>query len=196
MSIKRKNYKESAFTLVELLIGVAIVAILGMIALPNLNQFSVSMRVEAQINELHRLLLIARNTSVNTGRNVVICPIVSGSCSNDWTKEISVFVDENGDNDFDAATPDEAGEEIIRVKSAISTESDQLQYSGGNSLTYNSMGNLTNNAATTTFSYCPAGFTKESKGISVLPSGRAYVSQDINNDGFDQGRDESNITCT
>lgn len=189
MGIKHLNKKQRAFTLVELLVGIAIVAILAAVAMPSLNRFIVNMRVDNQVSELNRLLLIARNTSVNTSQNVVICPIIEETCTDDWTKQISVFIDTNQNNDFDA------GEEIIRVKSALNNK-DKFQYSGGAALIYNSLGNLPINNSTFQFSYCPNGYDDESKGIDIAVSGRAYISQDSDGDGYDEDRSNSKITCS
>lgn len=190
MCIKTLKKKQRAFTMVELLVGIAIVAILAAVALPSLKTFTVSMRVDNEISELHRLLLIARNTSVNSGQDVVVCPIVNGSCTDDWTQEVSVFIDFNQNNDFDIAD-----DEIIRVKSAISSSNDQFQYSNGAFLTYNSLGNLPINNNESTFSYCPYGYTDASRGIIVAVSGRAYISEDSDGDGVDEDRNNVNITC-
>lgn len=196
MCIKHSRNKQYGFTLVELLVGISIVAILTAVALPSLNRFVVNMRVDSQISELHRLLLIARNTAVNSGRDVVICPIINDSCTNDWTQEISVFIDFNQNNDYDLAAGDNPTDEIVRVKSAINNNKDKFQYTGGASLTYNSLGNLPSNNSEFIFSYCPDGFTDESRGISVSISGRAFISQDSNDDGFDEDRNNIKITCS
>ncbi len=191
MCIKTLKKKQRAFTMVELLVGIAIVAILAAVALPSLKTFTVSMRVDNEISELHRLLLIARNTSVNSGQDVVVCPIVNGSCTDDWTQEVSVFIDFNQNNDFDIAD-----DEIVRVKSAISSSNDQFQYSNGAFLTYNSLGNLPINNNESIFSYCPDGYADASRGIIVAVSGRAYISEDSNGDGIDEDRNDVNITCS
>jgi prepilin-type N-terminal cleavage/methylation domain-containing protein len=191
MCIKTLKKKQRAFTMVELLVGIAIVAILAAVALPSLKTFTVSMRVDNEISELHRLLLIARNTSVNSGQDVVVCPIVNGSCTDDWTQEVSVFIDFNQNNDFDIAD-----DEIVRVKSAISSSNDQFQYSNGAFLTYNSLGNLPINNNESTFSYCPDGYADASRGIIVAVSGRAYISNDSDGDGIDEDRNDINITCS
>jgi len=196
MCIKYLKKNKLGFTLVELLVGIAIVAVLATVALPSINRFVVSMRVDNEIAELHRLLLIARNTSVNSGQDVVVCPIVSGTCTDDWTKEITVFIDFDQDNDFDSVAGVTPADEIIRIKSATSNSSDQFEYSNGASITYNSLGNLPSNNTESTFSYCPHGYTDESRGIIVAVSGRAYTSEDSDGDGADEDRNNNNITCS
>ncbi|WP_077341566.1 GspH/FimT family pseudopilin [Pseudocolwellia agarivorans] len=184
-----KNIKQKAFTLVELLVGISVISIITIIALPSLSKFVIDMRVDNQISELYRLLNIARNASVNSGQNVVICPLVANTCTNDWTREISVFINTVNDNTLDLPA-----DEIVRVKSALSNN-DRFQYSGGASLTYNALGNLTSNTAEDTFSYCPEGVPDASRGIIISISGRAYISQDNNNDGIDEDRNNNPITC-
>ena len=135
--------KSRGFSLIELMIGITIVAILVGVALPNLNDFIVRMRVDNEITELQRLLLTARNTAINTGKNTTVCPLSGGACSgsNNWKGELGVL-NEDG---------------IVKVKAAI-LASDNLEFDYA-SLIYTPRGNLSTTDATGTFSYCPAGKT-------------------------------------
>ncbi|NQY62389.1 MAG: type II transport protein [Alteromonadaceae bacterium] len=175
------------FTLIEVLITISIIAIVSAIALPNLNTFLVEMRVDTEISELQRLLLISRNTAINSSNNVIICPI-STKCSTNWHNKISVFVDNNNDGDYDAA------DTIIRVKGAIKS-GDKLQY-GKKSLVFTETGNLTGGVAAKPFSYCPKDHATKSRGILVSALGRSYVTSDTDNDGKDEDRNNKEITCT
>lgn len=178
--------KTKGFTLIELLFTVVIVAILTMIALPSINTFLVELRVNNEISELNRLLLTARNNAINLGNNVIVCP-VSSKCTSNWQNEISVFVDNNGDDDYDA------NDTIIKVKSAIHS-GDKLQYAQ-NSLIYTPTGVLSGGAASTPFNYCPYGYSTKSRGIVVSASGRSYVTSDTDNDNKDEDRNNNEITC-
>lgn len=198
MNIKHLHIKQQAFTLIELIVGIAVVGILTAVALPSLGQFSVGLRVEGEISELNRLILITRNTAISSGNTTTICPLDSSTntCTDQWDAQISVFEDLNGNGVFNPpAAGSTVGDIIIKVKDAINT-SDQLQFSGGTSLIYSPRGNLTGNTADNTFSYCPAGYTDESKGIVVSALGRPYVSQDLDGDGDDEDRAGNAISCS
>ena len=89
--LEYRSEKLNGFTIPELMIGIAIVGILTTIALPQINDFTVSLRVDREISELNRLILTARNGAINSGNNVIICPL-SPKCSANWHNKISVFI--------------------------------------------------------------------------------------------------------
>lgn len=186
LSIRRNK----GFTIVELMVSIAVVAILSAIALPNMNEFLVKMRVDNQISELQRLLLTARNMAINTGRNTTVCPLNGNSCSNNWQNTISVFT--NDSNAIATNNTYAAPDELIKTKEAIST-GDKLQ-STENSIIYAPDGRLITTAAN--FSFCPKDKADLSRGIVISISGRSYPSSDIDSDGKDEDRAGNEIVCT
>ena len=183
----RKHIFTSGFTMVELLVTIAILGIITAIGIPGLSEFIVKTRVDSQVSEIHRLILTARNTAINTGQNVTICPLSGNTCGTNWHSEVSVFVDNNNDGDYDA------NDTLVKVKSAIQN-GDKLQYAQS-SLVYTPSGTLSGGAAATPFNYCPNGHTDKSRGIVVSASGRAYATSDTDNDGKDEDRNNNEITC-
>lgn len=183
-------YSKRGFTLIELIVAIAIVAILSAIALPNMNNFLVKMRVDNEITELQRLLLTARNMAINTGKITTVCPLTSGVCTNNWQDEISVFT--NDANTSVNGNAFAANDELIKVKEAIRS-GDELQYTQ-NSVIYTPDGRLLTAAAN--FSYCPQDKEDESRGISISLSGRSYTSSDTDNDSKDEDREGNEIVCT
>lgn len=180
---------KQGFTLVELMIAIAVVAILSAIALPSMSNFLVKMRVDNEISEMQRLLLTARNMAINTGKNTTVCPLSSGVCTTNWQNEISVFT--NGVNTLATNNTFAAPDELIKIKDAIKT-GDRLQYSQV-SVIYTPAGRLITTAAS--FSYCPKGEADSSRGIDVSISGRSYTSSDTDNDGKDEDRNNAEIVC-
>lgn len=181
------------FTLIEVLITVTILAITLAIALPSLNTFIVQMRVDNAITETHRLILVARNTAINTGKNTTLCPLnASNACSNDWEGEISVFA--NNSNDIATnSTYNSTTDQVIKIKAAVKN-GDSLTFAH-NRLIYSPTGRLISNNSGS-FNYCPKDYLDESRGIDVTTSGRAYISSDIDNDQKDESRTGTEITCS
>lgn len=182
----------TGITLIELITSVSIASILTTIAVPNLNQFLVKLRVNNEISMLHRSLLIARNYAINTDNNVIMCPLGDdGNCSTHWQSDISVFIDINNNKRFDKSE----NETIVSTKEAIKS-GDKLIYGKGRSkVIYQPTGHLSG-LTNGTFRYCPQEFPLAmARGIVVARSGRFYSTTDINNDSIDETRNKKKLTC-
>ncbi|GAA6205897.1 GspH/FimT family pseudopilin [Thalassotalea sp. SU-HH00458] len=187
--IKKLALVHQGFTLIELLVSVSIIGVLMMIAIPNLNSYLVESRVDNEISELHRLILTARNTAINSGKNVTLCPLsTSNVCGTDWKKELTVF-----NNTADNTKFDSTNEQVIKVKAAIKTN-DSLTLNQ-TSLVYSPTGRLIsgNNSV---FIYCPKDYPELARGINISLSGRVYASQDTDNDDKDEDRSGNELTCS
>lgn len=191
MYLYNQGYKRpQGFTLVELLVTVAILAIITAIALPSFDDLIRKTRVDNQISELHRLLLTARNTAINTDQNITICGINSSSkCTSGsgWANEIVVFIDEDNDSELDA------NEDVIKRKDAIQS-GDRMEFSA-TSVIYTSSG-VTSPQISGTFKYCPQYNVDDSRGIEISLSGRINATTDTDNDGKDETRAGSELICT
>ncbi len=116
--------KQSGYTLIELMVVIAIVAILSAIALPSYKQFVISNRVSAMANDLHAALAMARSEAMKQGKTVTVC---KSSNPNDAVPSCNVapankdtdigwaswilFIDAGTVGIFDAAT-----DKLIRVR--------------------------------------------------------------------------------
>lgn len=182
-----RNTLSKGFTLIELLVSIAILGVVIAIAAPDLSYFSAKSSVDNQISELHRLILTARNTAVNTGKNVTICPLSEGACTTNWQNELSVFT-----NTTDNAKYTAASEELIKTKAKI-PEGGRLKFNQA-SLIYTPSGRLIsgNNSL---FIYCSDYDENLSRGINISLSGRIYASQDTDGDDKDEDRDGNELSC-
>lgn len=173
----KKKYNRG-FTITELLIGLAIIGVITMVALPSLSDFIVKMRVDNQISEVQRLILTTRNTAINMGQRATLCPLgEDNSCTNNWRNALSVFIDLNQNNTFDG------NDTLIKVKSAV-VASDNLTYSQNTPLSYQPTGVIVA-GSNGNFEYCPNA-TAFRRGISISPSGRATISSDLDDDNIDE----------
>lgn len=96
------------FTLIELMLTIAIAAILMSLAAPSIRDLLVSNRLTSDVNTYVSLINYARSEAITRNQSVVVCPkdAATISCSNTqfWNQnEIQVFVDANGNNDRNVA---------------------------------------------------------------------------------------------
>ena len=178
-------------TLIDLMVSIGITSILITIALPSFNDFIVQLRVDNEISRLARLLLTARNHAISSAENVIICPLENnGACSVNWHEQLSVFIDNNGNKQFDSAD----GELLIATKSPI-TSGDTLKYAKNRTkITYQATGHLFG-LSNGTLKYCPKKYEEKSRAIVVARSGRFYATMDNNNDGYDETRSNKKVIC-
>ncbi|NMP30944.1 prepilin-type N-terminal cleavage/methylation domain-containing protein [Thalassotalea sp. M1531] len=177
-------------TLLELMVSLSIVSALLIFALPSYQDFIIKMRVDNEIHQLQRLLLVTRNNAINSGSNTILCPLEGGTiCNGDWNSELSIFIDLNDNQQFDSIS-----ERLILTKEGIS-HGDKLLYAKfRDKVTYAPTGNLSG-LSNGTFRYCPTNKYELARGIILAISGRFYLSTDSNLDGIEENRSGKPLDC-
>ena len=97
--------QQQGFTLIELMMVVAIVAILMGIGVPAMRETVVSNRMTSQLNDLLMGINTARSEAVRNNANVLLCRSSAGTgCDNSatWADGWIVWFDENADTNVDA----------------------------------------------------------------------------------------------
>lgn len=101
LAVNMQRRSSSGFTLVELMITLAIAAILLMVAVPNLSAYRRNAELTAAANTLMASLNTARSEAMKRGRNAMIVPTNNASSWNDgWV----VFVDIDRSQNFNEST--------------------------------------------------------------------------------------------
>lgn len=141
------------FTLIELMVTIAVAAILLTIGVPSLISVYEGVRVNNNIAKIHDIMVFARNQAVSYGTTVNVCPFGSAtSCDTraDWSNGIRVYI--GTDKELRAIDGFHSSDKITGSVDSLTFTSDGLS-SGG------------------TLIYCPAGKTVESKSVIVNVGG-------------------------
>lgn len=151
--------KQHGFTLVELMIGLAIAAIVLTLGVPSFTDMVRNNRMTSQVNELVIALNLARSEAIKRGTSIDVSNAAGDSDWKDgWTVEV------NG-----------AGTDI-RIFAAQDGDHTLVADGGQSTFTYNSQGFLsTACAANCTLSLCVAS-GKTGRRLSIAPSGHVSVN--------------------
>jgi type IV fimbrial biogenesis protein FimT len=106
----------TGFTILEMLLVLAITAILMVIGIPALQTYEMRQRMSAAMHLLHSHLALARNDAILFNTEVVACPgtAVAGCTEGaDWSAGWIVFADLNGDRRH------QPGENLLRAEPGL-----------------------------------------------------------------------------
>ena len=98
--ILRRQRRAGGFTLIELMVTVAIAAILTVIAAPSFTQYQRNSELTRSANAFLASAMAARAEAMKRQLNTMIrpCPPVGSSCGDNWINGWQVYVDGDWDN--------------------------------------------------------------------------------------------------
>ncbi|WP_284691689.1 GspH/FimT family pseudopilin [Deefgea salmonis] len=158
--------KQVGFSLIEMMIVVALLAIIASIAAPNLQTFMKNGQLTGASEELINSLGLAKSEAIKRGISITICNSGNPSAdaptcktgTPDWRTGWIIFVDTNGDKLKDT------DEEVLRVTQAIknvdSIDSDQL------AIRFRAV--ILGDLADTNITFCNSGTTKRVVNVDKL----------------------------
>ncbi len=165
----------AGFTLVEVMITIAIATIVGMAAVGTFNTTIAGYRILGEANGLARDLQFARSEATKRGQSIIVCPSTDGaSCvasNTAWAGGWMVFFDSNSNGSFDS------GEPVLRWQAQTAVTNSVTADNNVSSIVYNRLGaaaGLPANPVTVKFVSVVSNTTL-TRCVAVSPSGRAVV---------------------
>ena len=196
------NKNNHGFTLIELIVTLAVVSILLLTGIPMLNQMTTSNRLVTQINSIAGSLSVARSESIKRGESITLCGSTDGATcdTSNWESGWIVFTDADNNAVLNSAT-----ESMLKIVDQFSGGS-TLRLSQSDSasiMRYRSDGSLRdqNSDATRTdkgtFTLCDssASVTK-AKAINVNPLGRVSRAEDTDDPTDNTVNDVTGVDVT
>lgn len=180
------------FTLIELMVTIAIAAILLGIAIPNFSAIVVQNRLTANANEFITALNMARSEAIKRGQHVVV-----RKTGTNWENGWQVFVDIDRSTAAKENVLDATTDIQLRVYQALPAN---FTLRGNNNfvnfIRYQPNG-TSNNVGS--FALCHEGQLNTAKLVIVNAVGRIRMGSDSDNDGIpekDDGNEISSCTTT
>jgi len=156
---------QKGFTMFEMLGVLAVMGIVMILAIPNMNQWIERNRVEAVARQIYFDLQLARSKAIRNHNNVIV------SFQNSGTHQYTVHVDTNEDGVQDA------GEEITTV-----TLKDNIVFginTGVSDIDGNAVTSSVSMGADKKITFNARGSAGESGSVYVLPSADVSVKNDL-----------------
>lgn len=114
---RSRRHRHGGFTLIELMVGISVLALIMAIAIPSFSNIVNNNRVVSGANNLVAALNFARSEAIKRGDSVTVCSSANGtSCaaSTAWATGWIAFVDAAGTNGVV-----DAGDTVIQVWPAV-----------------------------------------------------------------------------
>lgn len=165
------------FTLIELVVTIAVAGILLAIAVPSYKSIVLNNRRASAVNDFVESLTYARGIAVSRRQNVVVCrsaqptssaPVCDTSTSTNWNEGWVSFVDTNASGAFDT------GEEILRTHEvSASLTLNGVSDTGSNMASRVSFQGSGVTSDTGSVVYCDSrGWTTDARIITLTAGGR------------------------
>lgn len=184
------------FSLIEVMVTLAIAAIVLSVGVPSFQSFIQSNRQTTAINELATALQLARSTAVSRRVRVTVCKspdglnCATGGGSGDWSQGWMVFANPGNGN-----APANPNTDLLRVHGALAGNA-TLIGSGPtvNRVSFRPQGMVDGNIGTIT--YCDSRGASHASALVISFGGQVrHAVDEIGNDGIVENGSRDPVSC-
>jgi len=179
--------RHSGFTLIEMMVVVALLAILMMVAAPSVRDLTLNARMTSTANDLMTDLSIARSEAVKRGARTAVCSSSTGTgcTTTPWEQGWIVFIDADADGNLAAAADIVKVVPGIQGMSAVSV-GHGVNGAGASFVPFRPSGATNPTAADITFTLCDSrtiatvgasAAQLRGRQVSVTRTGRSIVTR-------------------
>ncbi len=165
------------FTLIELMVSTAILAIILSVGVPAMGRIVESHHSTTYLEYLRSTLTSGRIIALNNGQDTIVCPLLNKQCVDDWTQPLAIFVDANNNLTL------ESNETLhLKVSNEVIYGYWQKKRSNMKYIKFSPQGHAFGSA--TTFLYCPgSGKDTFAKQLVINFQGRIRTNSYLNSKG-------------
>jgi type IV fimbrial biogenesis protein FimT len=176
------------FTVLELMIAIAILAILMGVAAPSLRELRMNAAITGQANDLMATLATARAEAITRGVRIGVCTSSNGtSCTNSqWQQGWIIFRDADADGAVDGGTVPLNAQGALDGGNTLTSAGHATNGAGARYIAYGPPGALVSTLANVTFDLCDSrttanvgagGSDNRGRRIAISSTGRAVVQR-------------------
>jgi len=178
--------KHKGLTLLEMLIAIAILAILVATVTPSVSNILTQNRITSDVNRLSALAQHARFTAINEQLTVTLCATTDYmDCSSEWRNAKMIFIDTNSNSKRDEDERLISTSDPIHQRNVISGVTDPILFAQEGS-----------SSIRTTITLCPDNQdTTFATALLIALHGRISIAIDSNDDGIKEDLSGDELTC-
>lgn len=176
MSLAPKRGRGHGFTLIELMVVIAMIAIIASLAAPSFQVGIAKQRVSGAASDLMASLLQARSEAITNNQQTIVEPLDT----TDWSRGWRVYVDTNKDKSYTSGT-----DVLVSTVAPAATNVVTNDASIGNLVGFNATGFLlVQNAGRIVFASSSVPSAQFRKGVKISRVGRTRIcTSTTENDG-------------